>query len=257
MWCFRERFGALAFACILSIAAEQGWSWWNSNVEFHQSPRDAVYPSPSPLKSARIGIGGTHVWDSCLQAAAERSGVHPALFHAIVKVESGLHPYAFGWQDSGGHWKSYRAPSYLDAVARFEDLERQHIRFDVGLAQVNSRNLKIMQHRAGISPIQALNPCANLHFAGVILREQIKIHGSTWKAVAGYNGALTYAPRVYRVYCAQVPDALHCRTQVTLAQLLSYPLPVLGIETANARSSAHLGKFPQHGSFVQTVATSS
>jgi Transglycosylase SLT domain len=236
MWCFQERFGALAFACILSIAAEQGWGWWNPEVGIYQEPVEAR-PQAQSFRSGSIGIARTHPWESCLQTTAKRSGVHPALFHAIVKVESGRHPYAFGWYDAGGTWRSYRAPSYTDAVARFLELERRQIRFDVGLAQVSSRNLTVLQRRVGVSPIKALDPCSNLYLAGVILKEQIRIHGSTWKAVAGYNGALTYAPRVYRAYCSQVPDALHCRTRVPLPHLLSYPLPVL--QTRPAPQGVH------------------
>jgi soluble lytic murein transglycosylase-like protein len=220
MRCLRTRYGTLTFACVLSVITGPAWNMWE-----HKMDIEAV-STTQPSQSGRFGVVRTHAWDFCLQKSARRTGVHPALLHAIVKVESGRHPYAFGWYDSTGIWKSYRAPSYTEAVAHFRALEQQQIRFDVGLAQVNSRNLKILQNRIGIAPIQALDPCSNLHLAGLILREQIKIHGSNWEAVAGYNGSLTYAPRVYRAYCAQVPTALHCRTQVPLSHLLSYPLPV-------------------------------
>ena len=198
--------------------------WTNFDRGTHPPSQDAD-TRDGVVASARVR-SSAEPWVGCLRQAAHASGVHPAIFEAIVKVESGRHPYAFGWYDGSRRWKSYKARTYADAVAHLRTLEQQRVRFDVGLAQVNSRNLKALSQRTGLSSLHALEPCANLHLASVILREQIKLHGRTWKAIAGYNGAVTYAPKVYRAYCAQVPGALHCRSRVPLSNLLSYPLPV-------------------------------
>jgi soluble lytic murein transglycosylase-like protein len=210
---------------------------------------DSGINAPSQNASTRGGAVGTayfpEPWGGCLQQAAHASGVHPAIFEAIVKVESGRHPYAFGWYDENRKWRSYKARTYADAVAHLRTLEQQRVRFDVGLAQVNSRNLKALSQRTGLSSLHALEPCANLHLASVILREQIKLHGRTWKAIAGYNGAVTYAPKVFRAYCIQVPDALHCRSRVPVSHLLSYPLPVLQPATPSASNRNNLVNAPR------------
>ncbi|MGH7230515.1 MAG: transglycosylase SLT domain-containing protein [Nitrospiraceae bacterium] len=207
-------------------------SWMCGGSEIGMNPAgmvvDLEHEAAAPT---RIGASHKKPWGRCLREAANVTGVHPALFEAIVKVESGRHPYAFGWYDAGRRWRSYKARTYADAVVHLRALEQQGVRFDVGLAQVNSYNLKVLHQRTGLSSLHALDPCANLHLASLILREQIKLRGRTWKAVAGYNGAVTYVPKVYRAYCLQVPDALHCRSQVQLSHLLSYPLPVLQTDT--------------------------
>lgn len=204
-------------------------------------------PATNPARpSARIGGSRTESWSLCLGQAARNSGVHPALFDAIVRVESGRHPYAFGWYDETRTWRSYKARNYSDAVAHLQTLERQRIRFDMGLAQVNSRNIRVLRTRTGLSSIQALDPCANLHLASVILREQIKIHGRTWKAVGGYNGAPTYAAKVYRAYCAHVPEALHCHVRIPLSHLLTYPLPLAQTGVAGSEGVKQFIKSSQY-----------
>jgi hypothetical protein len=180
--------------------------------------------------SLHLGEVSVNTWSQCLREAAFVSGVDPALLQAIVTVESGDHPYAFGWFDRQGTRRSYKATTYSAAVAQLDALERQQIRFDVGLAQVNSRNLIVLERRTGIASIRALDPCTNLHFAGIILREQIGRYGPTWRAVAGYNGALSYVPKVRRVYCAHMPDGSGCHRALPLSELLCEPIPVAQTE---------------------------
>jgi len=188
-----------------------------------------IHLKAMPL-SLHLGEVSVNTWSVCLKDAAHAGGVDPALLEAIVTVESGNHPYVFGWFDSRGVRRVYRATSYTAAVTQLEALERQHIRFDVGLAQINSRNLQSLERRMGIAPVRALDPCTNLRLAGMILREQIAMHGSTWRAVAGYNGALAYVPRVQRVYCAHVADTSSCRHSRPLSELLCDPIPVAQTE---------------------------
>src|SRR5687768_7573190 len=167
----------MAFACLLAFATGMAWASWRPEIHID-----------SFGLSAGLREASFNTWTGCLQDAAHASGVDPALLQAIVTVESGRHPYAFGWFDKTGVRKTYKAPGYTEALAQLDALERQHIRFDVGVAQVNSLNLTTLYRRTGIAPIRALDPCTNLHLAGIILREQIHIHGPTWRAVAGYNG---------------------------------------------------------------------
>jgi soluble lytic murein transglycosylase-like protein len=211
----RSRIRAAVFVCLLLFATGMAFASWSPDIH--------VQHVPLSLHLADVSV---NTWSQCLREAAFVSGVDPALLQAIVTVESGDHPYAFGWFDRQGTRRSYKAANYTAAVAQLDALERQQIRFDVGLAQVNSRNLVVLERRTGIAPVRALDPCTNLHFAGVILREQMRRHGPTWRAVAGYNGALSYVPKVRRAYCVIVPDASDCHRALPLSELLCEPIPV-------------------------------
>lgn len=210
-----SRIRAVVFVCLLMLATGMACASWSPDIRVQGVPL-----------SLHLGDVSVNTWSQCLREAAFVSGVDPALLQAIVAVESGNHPYAFGWFDRQGMRRSYKAANYAAALAQLDALERQQIRFDVGLAQVNSRNLVILERRTGIALVRALDPCTNLHFAGVILREQMRRHGATWRAVAGYNGALSYVPKVRRVYCDHVPDASDCHRAFPLSELLCEPIPV-------------------------------
>lgn len=211
----RSRIRAAVFVCLLLFATGMACASWSPDIRVQRVP-----------VSLHLGDVSVNTWSQCLREAAFVSGVDPALLQAIVTVESGDHPYAFGWFDRQGTRRTYKAPNYTAAVAQLDALERQQIRFDVGLAQVNSRNLVVLERRTGMASVRALDPCTNLRFAGVILREQMARHGATWRAVAGYNGALSYVPKVRRVYCAHVPDASDCHPALPLSELLCEPIPV-------------------------------
>lgn len=210
-----SRIRAAIFVCLLLFATGVAFAFWSPDIHAQRVPL-----------SFHLGEVSVNAWSQCLREAAYVSGVDPALLQAIVTVESGDHPYAFGWFDRQGRRRSYKAADYMAAVAQIDAFERQQIRFDVGLAQVNSRNLEVFERRTGIASVRALDPCTNLRFAGAILREQILRHGATWRAVAGYNGALSYVPKVRRVYCAHVPDASDCHRALPLSELLCEPIPV-------------------------------
>jgi len=210
-----SRIRTVVFVCLLLVATGMAYASWSPDIHVQRVPL-----------SLHLGEVAVNTWSQCLREAAFVSGVDPALLQAIVTVESGDHPYAFGWFDDRGTRRSYKAVTYTAAVAQLDALERQQIRFDVGLAQVNSRNLMVLERRTGMASVRALDPCTNLHFAGIILREQIRRHGPTWRAVAGYNGALSYVPKVRKVYCTRMPDASDCRRTLPLSELLCEPIPV-------------------------------
>ena len=210
-----SRIRAGVFVCLLIFATGMAYASWSPDIHVQHVPL-----------SLHLGEVSVNTWSQCLREAAFVSGVDPALLQAIVSVESGDHPYAFGWFDPQGTRRSYKAATYTAAVAQLDALERQQIRFDVGLAQVNSRNLMVLERRTGMASVRALDPCTNLHFAGIILREQIGRHGPTWRAVAGYNGALSYVSKVRKVYCTRMADASDCRRTLSLSELLCEPIPV-------------------------------
>jgi len=205
----------VAFAGLLTFSAGLTYTLW--------SPELAL---PHVAVSTNLAETAVRDWSGCLREAAGEAGVDPVLLRAIVLVESGEHPYAFGWFDAQGLRRTIRPTTYAAAVAQFSALERQHVRFDVGLAQVNSRNLAILEARTGIPPVRALDACTNLRLAGIILGEQIRLHGNTWRAVAGYNGSLAYVPKVHRWYCTELPEARSCGRTMRLSELLCEPLPI-------------------------------
>lgn len=169
-------------------------------------------------------------WDACLLHEAREAGVHPSLLRAMVHVESGGRPYTFGWPDQLGVRQQYHTTNYVQALRQFHSLHAQGIRFDVGLIQVNSQNLSVLHARTGIAPTRALDACDNLKLGGYILREKIRQHGSTWQAIAGYNGigsqTYVYAHKVRIAYCHRSTWDPFCRKTTPIRALLHSPLPV-------------------------------
>jgi len=202
-------------ACTLSFATGLACASWSPDIRLDQ-----------PRQSVQVREAALNGWSACLREAAYASEIDPALLQAIVIVESGEHPYAFGWNDRQGVRRFYKAPTYTAAVAKLDALLQQQARFDIGLAQINSRNLEALGPRTGISPLHALDACMNLRLAAIILREQIRAHGPTWRAVAGYNGALTYVPKVHRIYCSRFAEGSSCRRLLSLSELLCEPIPI-------------------------------
>ena len=117
---------------------------------------------------------------------------------AIVQQESGGNPLALHDNTTG---QSYR-PANLAEAARFARMLIQagHS-VDLGLAQINSRNLPAL----GLDADQVFDPCSNLHAAQVILlRAWSQSAGSLRGALSAYNtGNATgivgarYSARVY------------------------------------------------------------
>lgn len=126
---------------------------------------------------------------TCWQSAGEKHGVDPWLLYGIAKVESSLNSNAMNLT----HQK--RTGSY-----------------DIGLMQINSRNLKGLA-QFGINEAALSNPCVNIEVGAYILAEKIKVHGNTWDAVGAYNAACTQLKgndclRARRVYAWKVYRAI-------------------------------------------------
>ena len=130
-----------------------------------------------------LANGATACWDE----AGRAYGVDPWLLYGIAVVESGLDPAALNL----GHLR--RTGSY-----------------DIGLMQINSRNLPTLE-KAGIAPGHLWDPCTSIHVGARILREKLDRHGHGWEGVGAYNAActwlkgvacrqarMTYAWKVYR-----------------------------------------------------------
>ena len=124
---------------------------------------------------------------ACWDEAARAYGVDPWLLYGIAKVESSLDPHALNLR----HLQ--RTGSY-----------------DIGLMQINSRNLPSLAVE-GIAPEQLWDTCTSIHVGARILREKMGRLGNTWEAVGAYNASCTrlkgaacrkartdYAWKVYR-----------------------------------------------------------
>jgi type IV secretion system protein VirB1 len=90
--------------------------------------------------------------------------VHPATMAAIARVESGRNPLAIG---INGPVRITRQPlTKQEAVDTANQLLQMSVSIDLGLAQINSANLKPL----GLTVEQAFEPCANLRAAETVLR---------------------------------------------------------------------------------------
>ncbi len=135
------------------------------------------------LMTLALSTGASACWDE----AARAYGVDPWLLYGIASVESGLDPHALNL----GHLQ--RTGSY-----------------DIGLMQINSRNLPALAE-LGVAPERLWDPCTSVQVGAHILREKLDRYGDTWEAVGAYNAACTqlkgaacrkarmdYAWKVYR-----------------------------------------------------------
>ncbi len=92
-------------------------------------------------------------------------GVAPATLLAVARAESGLDPLAIGVNGAGS--RRPRPSTAADAVAAAKTLVASGRDIDLGLGQINVRNLA----RLGLSIEAAFDPCRNLAAAAEVLRE--------------------------------------------------------------------------------------
>ena len=135
----------------------------------------------------------------CIQEAAHRYHVSPFLLEAIVHVESEGNPFAVG-VNRQGVGESRGGLSYTTAAELVSRLWQQGANFDVGLGQINSRNLE--QYR--VHPVYLLDPCVNLQWAAFVLRQKLDLFGNTWVAIGRYNGSKRLTQYVWKIYRALV-----------------------------------------------------
>lgn len=115
--------------------------------------------------------------------------VAPITMIAIINIESKGNPWALGLNKRKK--LRYQAQSYEQAVAWANYLETHKYDFDIGIAQVNIRNV----HKYGYRAYQLLDPCINLKVAGNILHKNYfqALANSTneqnalMKAISAYN----------------------------------------------------------------------
>ncbi|CDW92602.1 MULTISPECIES: lytic transglycosylase domain-containing protein [Thiomonas] len=113
--------------------------------------------------------------------------VAPVTLAAIVQQESGGNPLALHDNTSG---KSY-APATVAEVARLaRELIAQGHSVDIGLAQINSRNLPSL----GLGVDQILDPCMNLSAAQTVLLEGWSRSGDLRSTLSAYNTGKLSSP---------------------------------------------------------------
>lgn len=98
-------------------------------------------------------------------AAQCAPGVSPPTLLAVARVESALDPLAIGI--NGPHVRRPRPRHAADAAAQARTLLADSRNIDLGLGQINIRNLA----RLGLTLEAAFDPCRNLAASALVLRE--------------------------------------------------------------------------------------
>ena len=115
--------------------------------------------------------------DALSLAAACAPAVAPETLLSIVKVESGFNSLAIGV--NGRARRTVKATSPQDAAAKASALIAAGESIDLGLAQINSRNLRPLR----LSVADAFDPCRNLAASAQLLtadfgRSGAQTHGA-------------------------------------------------------------------------------
>ncbi len=140
-----------------------------------------------------IGLSFAEEYEKCFMDASDKYGINIHLLKAIAKVESGMHPYAVNINLKGRN-KSFYIKNKKVASAFISYLEKKGYDFDVGISQINIRNIR----RFGLSPVELLDPCKNIEISARILRELTRKYGVTWNAVWRYNGSKNYSKKIFK-----------------------------------------------------------
>lgn len=116
--------------------------------------------------------------------------VSPTTMCAIVKTESNFNPLALNLNNRGKHL-GFQAKNLNQATAWAKYLEEHGYNFDVGLGQINIKNI----HKYGYHASDLLEPCLNLKLAAHILQHNYTSAKSTstnsstalYMAISAYN----------------------------------------------------------------------
>ena len=123
--------------------------------------------------------------DFAVLASQCATGIDYPIAHAIVQRESGFRPFAIGVNKAA----AVKQPkSYSEAVLKAKQLLAQGHNIDLGLAQINSNNLKWL----GLSVEQVFDPCTNIKAMQTVYLDCF--------AKAGANGLGTRMQRAFSCY---------------------------------------------------------
>ncbi|WP_074381497.1 lytic transglycosylase domain-containing protein [Bartonella doshiae] len=101
--------------------------------------------------------------DFMMLAAACAPAIHPTTLSAIIMQESQGHVYAIGI--NGNHKLSHQPSTLSEAITIAEKLKHDGHNFDIGLGQINVKNLEWLD----MSLFDLFDPCKNLKALQIIL----------------------------------------------------------------------------------------
>ncbi|MGH8437265.1 MAG: lytic transglycosylase domain-containing protein [Pseudomonas sp.] len=110
--------------------------------------------------------------ERCIVPAAQFHKVNHFVLRAILKVESGLNPYAVGRNANGTR--------------------------DVGIGQMNSRHFRELANY-GVAPEHLKDACIATYVAAWHLSKAIARQGNTWFGVASYHSNTPYFNQRYQI----------------------------------------------------------
>ena len=116
--------------------------------------------SKSLLSILLLCFFSTHSYADCFFEVAKNINIDGGILISIAKQESGLNPKAINHNKNGSR--------------------------DVGLMQINSKWFDYLKKK-GISETDLYDPCTSIKVAGLVLEENFKLYGRTWKAIGAYN----------------------------------------------------------------------
>jgi type IV secretion system protein VirB1 len=124
---------------------------------------------------------------------------------AIIKTESNSNPLAIGLNK--GYRLMYQPRNINQAIKWVMYLENHKFNFDVGITQVNIKNI----HKYGYKAVDALDPCINMRIGSYILQTNyIKAlalsknkQAALYKAISAYNTG-NYKHGFYNGYVQKV-----------------------------------------------------
>lgn len=132
--------------------------------------------------------------------------VAPNTMIAIIKTESRGNPLAIGLNK--GKKLRYQPRDINQMIQWVNYLEKHNYNFDIGLAQINIRNV----HKYGFSAKDVVYPCKNLEIAADILlknyrnslqKSPFSKHTALLKAISAYNTG-TYSKGFQNGYVQKV-----------------------------------------------------
>jgi soluble lytic murein transglycosylase-like protein len=132
--------------------------------------------------------------NQCYYTASNYYKVPVKLLYAITKVESDFEPYCININANGRSIGSRCYNDYQSAYYVATRLFNSGYNIDIGLMQINSENIK--DHHWNLANV--LNPCLNVFYGAYLLRQNINRYGYNWTAIWHYNGAPSYAHKVYK-----------------------------------------------------------
>jgi type IV secretion system protein VirB1 len=131
--------------------------------------------------------------------------VAQSTMQAIIQTESRGNPLAIGL--NGRYKLKYQPLSDIQARNWVLYLESHGYNFDIGLAQVNIKNI----HKYGYRAVDALDPCTNLKLAGNVLKKSYfqarsksgSDNEALVKTISAYNTG-NYRSGIYNGYVQKV-----------------------------------------------------